>query len=116
MIKKVVPIVVAWAVAISIVASLVVAATKDNDPIAFSATLGTDLEIYVENYSDTTLVVNHVTVVTSSWALTTRQDVRVADGALSINVPIEWKADEDAVVSVGCSYGQVHFVRQVTKY
>lgn len=112
MIKKVVPI----AVAVLVVTALVVAATKDNDPIAFSATLGTDLQIYVENYSDTTLVVNHVTVVTSSWALTTRQDVRVADGSLSINVPIEWKAGEDAVVSVGCSYGQVHFVRQVTKY
>lgn len=112
MIKKVVPI----TIVISIVAALVIASTKDASPIAFSATRGTDLRIYVENYSDTTLVVNHVTTVTSSGVLTIRKDVRVTNGALYINVPIEWKVGEDAVVSVGCSYGRTHFVRQVTRY
>lgn len=102
----------------SIIAAIALTATikKEADPITFTATAEEELKLYIENYSDTTLVIHHVTVITSGHAVMSPKEVRITNGALYIKAPIVWRAGEDATVMIGCTYGQVNFVRQVTKF
>ncbi len=93
-----------------------VSAMKTNDPIVFRATTGDGFDLYISNTSDTTLVINHITVITSRGVITSEQSVRVTNGSLNVKAPIEWRAGEEAIVMVGCTYGRVNFVRQVTKF
>lgn len=107
----------AWTVTVIAIAIALIAAkqyTKRDDPIAFTATVGEELKIYIENYSDTTLVVNHITVITSSGAVMTLEDIQITNGALWVNAPIVWRNGEEATIMVGCTFGAVNFVRQVT--
>jgi len=97
----------------------VVAAVRSrsgDDPIAFTATAGDKFKLYVENYSDTTLIVNHITVITSGGAIISQENIRVTNGALYVKAPIAWRPGEDATVMVGCTYGSINFVRQVTRF
>jgi len=94
----------------------VVRSWRGDDPIAFTATVGDKFKLHVENYSDTTLIVNHITVVTSGGAIIHEEDIRVTDGYLYVNAPIIWRHGEEVTVLVGCTYGSVNFVRQVARF
>lgn len=96
----------------------VVAAVRSNgdDPIAFTCSVGSDLEVYVSNNSDQTLVINHITIIAAGQVYTTPKDTRITNAALFLHVPIEWRAGEDAVVMVGCTYGRTSYVEQLTRY
>lgn len=104
----------AWIVVV--MAFVIAAIGCSKDPIAFTATVGEELTIHIENYSDTTLVVNHIAVITSSGAVMTPEDIRITNGALCVKAPIVWRAGEEATVIIGCTYGSVNFTRQVTKF
>lgn len=105
-------------VALILVLAAVVAATTRNehDPIVFTAYAEADLTLHIENYSDATLVVNHITIITSNGIRTTQKNIRVTNGSLYVHAPLTWRAGEEVVVMVGCTYGKVSFVRQVTKF
>ena len=96
----------------------VIAAVRSSgdDPIVFTCSVGSDLEVYVSNNSGQTIVINHITIVAAGQVYTTPMGTRITDAALFLHVPIEWRAGEDAIVMVGCTYGRTSYVKQLTRY